>query len=49
MLPGARRFKELGVSVSRELELPNPLHLMVREVKREELRDRDPDEYARRR
>lgn len=44
VLPGARRFKELGVSATKELDLPNQLHLMVREVKREELRDRDSDD-----
>ena len=41
VLPGARRFKELGVSSTRELDVPDPLHLMVRKVKRDELRDRD--------
>ena len=43
VLPGARRFKELGVSATKDLELPEQLHLMVREVKREELRDGDRD------
>ena len=37
VLPGARRFKELGVSSSKELEVPEPLRLSVRQVKREEL------------
>ena len=37
VLPGARRFKELGVSSSKELELPEPLRLIPRQVKREEL------------
>ena len=37
VLPGARRFKELGVSSSKELEVPEPLRLSVRAVKREEL------------
>jgi DNA recombination protein RmuC len=49
VLPGARRFKELGVSATKELELPNPLHLMVREVERDELRDPDAGELVRRR
>ena len=46
VLPGARRFKELGVSATKDLDMPERLHLMVREVKREELRDsdRDPDD-----
>ena len=50
VLPGARRFKELGVSATKDLDLPDPLHLMVREVKREELRDgdRDRDDFVRR-
>jgi len=50
VLPGARRFKELGVSATKDLDLPERLHLMVREVKREELRDgdRDPDDLVRR-
>ena len=50
VLPGARRFKELGVSATKDLDLPERLHLMVREVKREELRDgdRDPDDFVRR-
>jgi DNA recombination protein RmuC len=49
VLPGARRFKELGVSATKELELPAPLHLMVREVERDELRDPDAGELVRRR
>lgn len=37
VLPGARRFKELGVSSSKELEAAEPLHLSVRQVQRDEL------------
>jgi DNA recombination protein RmuC len=37
VLPGARRFKELGVSSSKELDVPEPLRLSVRQIKREEL------------
>jgi DNA recombination protein RmuC len=47
VLPGARRFKELGVSVTKDLELPEPLHLTVREVRKDELRDQDEDEFVR--
>jgi DNA recombination protein RmuC len=44
VLPGARRFKELGVSSTKSLDLPEPLHLMLRKVSRDELRDRDTDD-----
>ena len=37
MVPGARRFKELGVSSTRDLELPEPLNLSVRRVQKPEL------------
>jgi hypothetical protein len=37
VLPGARRFKDLGVSSVKDLEVPDPLNLSVREVKHEEL------------
>jgi DNA recombination protein RmuC len=37
VLPGARKFKELGVSSSKELDSPDALHLSLRQVKREEL------------
>jgi DNA recombination protein RmuC len=37
VLPGARRFKELGVSSSKELETAEPLHLSVRTVQKGEL------------
>ncbi len=38
VLPGARRFKELGVSSTKELEIPDPINLSVRIVRKEELR-----------
>jgi DNA recombination protein RmuC len=38
VLPGARRFKELGVSSTKELEIPEPINLSVRRVKKDELR-----------
>ncbi|MBM3751524.1 MAG: DNA recombination protein RmuC [Acidimicrobiia bacterium] len=37
VLPGARRFKELGVSSNKELEVAEPLHLTVRRVQKDEL------------
>jgi DNA recombination protein RmuC len=37
VLPGARKFKELGVSSVKELEVPEPLNLSVRQVVHEEL------------
>lgn len=37
VLPGARRFKELGVSSTKELESPDPLRLSLRKVQKEEL------------
>jgi DNA recombination protein RmuC len=37
VLPGARRFKELGVSTTKELETVEPLHLTVRRVQKDEL------------
>ena len=40
VLPGARRFKELGVSSTKELDMPEPLRIQLRRV--EETRaDRD--------
>jgi DNA recombination protein RmuC len=46
VLPGARRFKELGVSTTKELDVAEPLHLTVRRVQKDELtlfdRDEDP-------
>lgn len=46
VLPGARRFKELGVSTTKDLEVAEPLHLSVRRVQKTELTlfDRDDDE-----
>ena len=37
VLPGARRFKDLGVSSTKELEVPEPLRLQVRRVEKTEL------------
>ena len=37
VLPGARRFKDLGVSSTKELEPPDPLHLTLRKVQKQEL------------
>jgi DNA recombination protein RmuC len=37
VLPGARRFKELGVSSTKELDAPEPLRLTLRKVQKEEL------------
>jgi len=42
VLPSARRFKELGVSSTNELEPSDRLNLSVRQVTRKELLD--PDE-----
>jgi DNA recombination protein RmuC len=49
VLPGARRFKELGVSTTKELDVVEPLHLTVRRVQKDELTlfDRDDDGPAR--
>lgn len=43
VVPGARRFRDLGVSGTKTLELPDPLNLSVRKVRKEELGGR-PDE-----
>lgn len=37
VLPSARRFKELGVTSTKELEAPDALHLAMRRVRKEEL------------
>jgi DNA recombination protein RmuC len=37
VLPGARRFKDLGVSSTKELEVPEPLRLQLRRVEKPEL------------
>jgi DNA recombination protein RmuC len=38
VLPGARRFKDLGVSATKDIEMPEPIALSVRRVRKEELR-----------
>src|SRR5262249_51200490 len=35
VLPGARRFKDLGVSSAKELEIPETLNLSVRRVRKQ--------------
>jgi DNA recombination protein RmuC len=37
VLPGARRFKDLGVTSARELEMPETVNVSLRRVKKEEL------------
>jgi DNA recombination protein RmuC len=37
VVPGARRFKELGVSSTKEIEVPDPLRLSMRKVQKGEL------------
>ena len=37
VLPGARRFKELGVSSTKAVEVPGTLNLSMRRVRKEEL------------
>ena len=37
VVPGARRFKELGVSSTKEIEVPDPLRLAMRKVQKDEL------------
>src|SRR5688500_4802483 len=37
VLPSARRFKELGVTSTKEIDVPDPLHLAMRKVQKEEL------------
>ncbi|MEO6222130.1 MAG: DNA recombination protein RmuC [Vicinamibacterales bacterium] len=37
VLPSARRFKELGVSSTKEIDVPEPLRLSMRQVRKEEL------------
>jgi DNA recombination protein RmuC len=44
VLPGARKFKELGVSTTKELETVDPLHLTVRRVQKDELTLFDQDD-----
>jgi DNA recombination protein RmuC len=44
VLPGARRFKELGVDSTEELEAPEPLRLALRSVTKPELTGRLPED-----
>jgi DNA recombination protein RmuC len=44
VLPGARRFKELGVSSAKDLEMPDPLNLALRRVTKDELTGEATDE-----
>lgn len=44
VLPGARKFKELGVSTTKELDVVDPLHLTVRRVQKDELTLFDQDD-----
>jgi DNA recombination protein RmuC len=37
VVPSARRFKELGVSSTKEIELPAPLNLSLRRIKKQDL------------
>jgi len=46
VVPGARRFKELGVSSSKELGLPDTLNLSVRRVQKAELTGPAADDAA---
>jgi DNA recombination protein RmuC len=46
VLPGARRFKELGVTSTKELETVEPLRLDVRTVMKPELTGRSAEELA---
>jgi DNA recombination protein RmuC len=42
VLPGARRFKDLGLSATKELEAPERLALAVRQVAKPELTESSP-------
>jgi DNA recombination protein RmuC len=46
VLPGARRFKDLGVTSTKELEVVEPLRLEVRTVIKPELTGRSDAEAA---
>ena len=46
VLPGARRFKELGVSSTKDIESPDTINLSIRRVKKEELTGRASDEFV---
>jgi DNA recombination protein RmuC len=39
VLPSARRFKDLGVTSTKDIEVPDRLRLLPRTVKRDELRE----------
>jgi DNA recombination protein RmuC len=45
VLPGARKFRDLGVSTSKQIETPDPINLTVRRVRKDELTGR-ADEVA---
>jgi len=45
VLPGARKFRDLGVSTSKQIETPDPINLRVRRVRKDELTGR-ADEVA---
>ena len=44
VLPGARRFKELGVNTTEDLEAPEPVRLALRSVTKPELTGRLPED-----
>jgi DNA recombination protein RmuC len=44
VLPGARRFKELGVNATEELDAPEPVRLALRSVTKPELTGRLPED-----
>jgi len=46
VLPGVRRFKELGVSSTKELDVPDPINLTIRRVRKEELRPATADDVV---
>jgi DNA recombination protein RmuC len=46
VVPGARRFKELGVSSNKDVELPPTLNLSMRRVQKPELTGDLPDDDA---
>jgi hypothetical protein len=46
VLPGARRFKDLGVSSAKELEIPETLNLSVRRVRKQELTSQSFDDVV---
>jgi DNA recombination protein RmuC len=46
VLPGARKFKELGVSSTKDIEVPVELNLSIRRVRKEELMAEDGPDHA---